>query len=355
MRYLVCILLLLFICNQSLAATVTVTIGTSARTRATVTLWEANSYDATGSDNAIGEMYADSDFDESVLTINDATPIDIILRAATGERHDGTANSGVRNLAAGEDSWIIDATGTIMTIEWIEFDWAGNAHGGSGTGAIFLSSNVANVFRNNIIHDVVEDNRDTRGIFDLTSGNGIITNNMIYDLSNTQTPDDVIGIDGGAANSIMNNTVHNVFGIASTTGTVIGIRFSDTAGREVQNNIVTDTTVGTPVQDYSPSTVSNATVDHNLSSDTTATGTGSLTSKTSANQFVSTTGGSEDLHLKTGADAIDAGTDLGTTPSGVEIDIDGRDRDAEGDTWDMGAHEFISVGGVVFIPQVRWF
>ena len=85
---------------------------------------------------------------------------------------------------------------------------------------------------------------------------------------------------------------------------------------------------------------------HNLSSDATAAGTGSLTSKTSANQFVSTVGGSEDLHLKAGADAIDAGTDLGTTPSGVEIDIDGRDRDAEGDTWDIGADEFVTLASV---------
>jgi len=83
-----------------------------------------------------------------------------------------------------------------------------------------------------------------------------------------------------------------------------------------------------------------------LTSDATADGTGSLTNKTSANQFVSTVGGSEDLHLKAGADAIDAGTDLVTTPTGVNIDIDGRDRDAEGDTWDIGAHEYVSAGGV---------
>ena len=84
-------------------------------------------------------------------------------------------------------------------------------------------------------------------------------------------------------------------------------------------------------------------MDHNLASDATASGTGSLDSKLSADQFVSTTGGSEDLHLKDGADAINAGTDLGTTPSGVEIDIDGRDRDAEGDVWDMGAAELVVV------------
>ena len=77
-----------------------------------------------------------------------------------------------------------------------------------------------------------------------------------------------------------------------------------------------------------------------MSSDATASG---VTSVTTADQFVSTTGGSEDLHLKAGSDAIDAGTDLGTSPTGVNIDIDGRDRDAEGDTWDIGAHEYVVV------------
>ena len=70
-----------------------------------------------------------------------------------------------------------------------------------------------------------------------------------------------------------------------------------------------------------------------------------MESEPSGDQFVSTTGGSEDLHLKAGADAIDAGTDLGTSPDGVEIDIDGRDRDAEGDTWDIGADEYEAVAG----------
>jgi hypothetical protein len=88
---------------------------------------------------------------------------------------------------------------------------------------------------------------------------------------------------------------------------------------------------------------------HNLSSDATADGTGSLTSKSASNQFVSTVGGSEDLHLKAGADAIDAGTDLGTTPTGVNFDIDNRDRDALGDTWDIGADEYVAIAGGLFV------
>jgi hypothetical protein len=82
-----------------------------------------------------------------------------------------------------------------------------------------------------------------------------------------------------------------------------------------------------------------------MSEDATATGTGSLTSKTYADQFESTTEGSEDFHLKTGADAIDAGVDL-SDPSGVEIDIDGTTRTAEGATWDMGADEYVVTGWV---------
>ena len=91
-------------------------------------------------------------------------------------------------------------------------------------------------------------------------------------------------------------------------------------------------------------------MDHNAADDGTESGTGSI-AITAANEFVSTVGGAEDLHLKSGADCIDAGTDLGTTPTGVNIDIDGRDRDAEGDTWDIGADEFVAAAGGI-LPQM---
>jgi hypothetical protein len=54
--------------------------------------------------------------------------------------------------------------------------------------------------------------------------------------------------------------------------------------------------------------------------------------------FVSTSAGSEDLHLDTSSVCLEAGTDLGTT-GGVNIDINGVDRDATGVTWDIGAHQ----------------
>ena len=65
--------------------------------------------------------------------------------------------------------------------------------------------------------------------------------------------------------------------------------------------------------------------------------------------------GSEDLHIKTGSDAIGAGADSGTT-NGVNIDIDGSDRDTLGIVWDIGAHEFLigateeSLGAAITFP-----
>ena len=64
-----------------------------------------------------------------------------------------------------------------------------------------------------------------------------------------------------------------------------------------------------------------------------------LIGKTAAQiDFVSTSAGSEDLHLDTSSVCLEAGVDLGTT-NGVNIDIDGIDRDATGVTWDIGADQ----------------
>jgi hypothetical protein len=184
-----------------------------------------------------------------------------------------------------------------------------------------------------------------------SSPGGNFTNNVVYDIKATGAGfnDTLCGLRPGDQYDnvyFYNNTVHDIASThASSSGNVYGAAFADDLNNFFKNNIITDVVhdgIGS-AQCFQHSSPSNATCEYNLSSDSSASGTGSLTSKASSNQFVSTTGGSEDLHLKPGADAIDAGTDLGTTPSGVEIDIDGRDRDAEGDTWDMGAHELVVV------------
>jgi hypothetical protein len=171
--------------------------------------------------------------------------------------------------------------------------------------------------------------------------------NIIYDIQNTRTTaadcDAVHTISGARTTNIIGNTVHNIIndnGSGPTTN--FELNSSNNVNVALQNNIATDP-VGTSSGAKNCYEIpGNVVEDHNLSSDGTAAGTGSLTTRTAANQFVSITGGSEDLHLKSGADAIDTAVDLGTSPTEINIDIDLRDVDAQGDTWDMGADEFVA-------------
>lgn len=344
-------------------ATVTQSIGTTSRTHSTITLWAADldddpTYDA--GDDAIGECYDDSAFDEDE-NINGGATIglnSIKLSVASGERHDGTAGTGARlTRSAFSLTNIIEYGGmnvSTVTVEWLDFSRSGGNH----VRFIHANGSVAAQTRTTqrcLAHDAV--NTASSGAEGISNQDNSllynILNNIVYDIehnANQATTTKGIHFNASAQNcTCYNNTVHNIGQLnGSATGDVWGIGFDDDAQESVKNNIVTDTaTAGSgTAQDYEHSAPTNATVDHNLASDTSASGTGSLDSKAATDQFVSTTGGSEDLHLKSGADAIDVGVDLGTTPSGVEIDIDDRDRDAEGDTWDMGADEFVAATAI---------
>ncbi len=91
-------------------ATLTKTIGTTSRDYSTIQAWEDDLDDGTNAandatayssgDDAIGECFNDSAFDESVL-INGGGTVElstIILTVASGEEHDGTAGTGVRQV-----------------------------------------------------------------------------------------------------------------------------------------------------------------------------------------------------------------------------------------------------------------
>jgi hypothetical protein len=338
-------------------AIVTKSIGTTGRDYSTVTSWESdldNGAVYSSGDDAIGEMYNDSDFNESVtfdgggtVGLNSAT-----VRAATGEGHDGTAGSGVRMLASTGRLWAITGTGLPYHLEHIELDWNGKGVGGTWTSLQMNANTASHVssFKRLLLHDCRNLSPGHHNyVFRQTLGHADVLNCIVYDISTTKN--NCVGIQqthASTAFDIHNCTVHNVTN--SSGGTAYGISWNDISAFTVQNTIATDSDDG----DFN-GTSSNATEQYNLSSDATAAGTGSLTSKTAANQFVSTTGGSEDLHLKSGADAIDAGTDQGTTPAGVEIDIDGRDRDAEGDTWDIGAHEFVAAPAGTILPHMQHY
>lgn len=332
-------------------ATVTRTIGTAGRDYSTITLWEAdldNGAVYAAGDDAVGECYDDSAFDESV-TINGGGTVgltSVTLTVAVGERHDGTAGTGariVRSAAFVSDLLALERNST--TAKWLEID--GN---GQGASAASLGRQLRALcsFHNIIAHGLRGTSSPTvmLGSANTTAGGtNFVTNSIAYDYSHLSRGQ-LMGIGffnaSTRAHSFFNNTVHNIAGNHATELVACYQSKSNTANHQFRNCVGTaaSNSGAGPDSDFATNALNQ--LETNASSDATASGTGSLTNIVTADQYVSTVVGSEDLHLKSGSDCIDAGTDLGTTPSGVNIDINGRDRDAEGDVWDIGAHEYVA-------------
>lgn len=341
--------------------TVTKSIGTTGRDYSTITAWEAD-LDLSGiyssGDDAVGECYADSDFllDEG-LALNGGGTIGLTSRKLTveaNERHDGTSGTGVAVVFSTTSGWTTDNSVTSETIvEWLELDGAGQ-----NITQLFSSAGVSsntNYIKHLIVHDTAGAGSSRVGIVIGANRGGHIFNCIVYDITqNVSGSQSCEGISLGVGNKVqqcLNCTIHNTVNDAGS-GNCYGLQADDEANGTFRNNLITGTagTTSGTIQDIDNATYSNATVSHNATSDTSSSGTGSLDSVTTADQYVSITGGSEDLHLKNGADAINAGTDLGTTPSGVEIDIDGWNRDSDTpsrDPWDMGAHEFEAAAAAI--------
>jgi hypothetical protein len=265
----------------------------------------------------VGVAYADGIFTGPTTEIvrvqgstTDATHY-MELIVAQGQRHDGTAGSGV--VFDGADTTkhgvrIIDSYTRVQGLEMKRFRSA------SGAAGVFIDTGAANVLLEDLlIYDFDSAANSVAGIHSSGSLSFTVRNCIIYD-------GDTAGIRGnaGVSGTIQNTTIH---GMASR-----GV-FEDGGTFAVTNTIA----MGNPT-DFD---VVNGTQSYNLSSDATATGTGSLSNKLAANQFVSLTAGSEDFHLKAGADAIDAGTSLAGS---FTDDIDGDTRPL-GAAWDIGADE----------------
>jgi len=272
--------------------TVTKTVGTTGRDYSTITLWEADLDNAavySAADDAVGECYDDSAFNES-FTINGGGTIgltSIKLSVAAGERHDGTAGIGSRIVRTSDTVSIATvAVGVSTTIEWLEIDVSSASNyslqGISLTGIIGTETHQA--FRN-IIHGI----HTTSGT---NAGEGIravsniirnLCNNIIYDVTyNGSSDSSILGaLNIGASNktcNTFNNTIHNIDNKrATSTAAVYGLDFHDGTQQKIQNNISTSVITagsGTPAC-YNPSSPASATCDHNLSSDSTASGTAS--------------------------------------------------------------------------------
>lgn len=163
----------------------------------------------------------------------------------------------------------------------------------------------------------------SNGIGANCSGTAYLWNNFIYAFTRTGTPTYMGGIYASGAGTVYayNNTIHNCYqgmgGIGAVTFTA-------------KNNIVNDCTDS--YHTYFDGS------DYNIT-DSADTGDGGAHSITGADlTFENITAGSENLHVTSGCDAIDAG--VSDPGSGLfSDDIDGNTRSG---SWDIGADEYAS-------------
>ena len=369
-------------------ATVTKTIGTSSRDYSTISAWEADLSDASiysDGDDAVGEMYADSTFTGATTTIDGGTSIggssgqdlnSVKLTVAAASRHDGTAESGALlkpTAGSGHNQGIIRINVDNVTVEWLDISLDSLDSTNTNKAIVLAGTNDGNIIRNNLIHDK-GGNPGNTGPFGIhgigtgaTTDDTYVLNNIIYNIveSSNDSLGAIIFYSWSGSLYVYNNTIYKLTAHGGNKD-AIGIRFgnSSTSVSYIKNNIVSTLSSSDDKAAYFKQSSSSTAHTANNLSDTTTDATynaedmgqnlndgTALTGKSLADiSFVSTTGGSEDLHIDEDSDCVDAGADLGTT-NGVEIDINGRNRDSNGDTWDIGAHELVqeATAGAAFM------
>ena len=370
---------------------ITKTIGTISRDYSTIVAWEADLSDGSiynDSDDAVGVMYADGTFTDNDVTIDGGTEIggssghelaSVKLTVAVGNRHDGTAESGVLIKPTSRGTHSSTTTGGViqvrinnMTIEWLDISMASipNASGGTysqNNGIKVIGNTVTGVIiRNNLIHDC-EGDKGVSGPVGIVGGvdGGLgntwsILNNIIYNFieGSGDSAGGIIARKFRGTFNIYNNTIYKITGDGgSKDATGIRCGYYTNTVPNIKNNIVAGLTASDQKHAFTiDSNVTSKSVGTNLSDDTadaaetaqtmgrnynSTVNPGALVGKTLTEiSFVSTDPDvGFDLHIDEDSDCVDAGADLGTT-GGVQTDINGRDRDASGDVWDIGAHEF---------------
>ena len=201
-----------------------------------------------------------------------------------------------------------------------------------------------NLVARNIVHDIdsAPTTRRAKGIdvVEALSLTFYILNNVVHNLGGTNEGRGIImGLwDSGHTGHIIGNSVYN----AAPSANGFGITASWDNGSASTLNCYNNISIGQNNDyDQQGTTALTLNASNNGDGDFTALGTSAQSGLSASTEWVSITAGSEDLHLNSGATSVGNGSDRGTTPTGVEIDIDGTDRNANAGTWDIGAHQFV--------------
>ena len=295
----------------------------------------------------VGVAYKDGPFVPPYATANSALAINgsttdadhfMWLTVAPGQRHDGTAGTGVVVDGQGATKFGIQDLDNFSRVEWLELVGFFTDVVDSGFASIVTVGTNA-LYQNLLIHDFLDlDPGDTgHGIrVSVTPGPWSFTvrNSIFYDGDSS-----AIRIDESSSSITVENCT--IFSMEQ-----FGVSLGSSGGMAT----VTNTISMNHGSDSFNVAGGALTQSYNISSDGTAAGTGSLpnrdfTASTSPGappqgqgwvMFQNLTGGTEDFHLQDNLaqnDALQAGQDLSASFS---QDIDGGNRVAP---WDIGADE----------------
>jgi len=252
-------------------------------------------------------------------SITDATHT-ITLTADPGNRHLGVAGGGAIVDGAAASLAVVLVDDDFVNVEWLELK------GGVDEGVEFQSLSPGSnhgLARNLLVHNTTKD----AILIDDAGANVDVYNNIVYASATT-------GIRIGTTLTtgtvrIFNNTVYG--------NTGAGITASGSNPTAILRNNISHSNGGA---EFSVSGLNSAS-SHNLASDGTGTthspaGGGINLVGLPAMQFVSTTGGSENLHIQAGSAAANVATDLSGL---VYADIDGG---ARVNPWDIGADDILA-------------
>lgn len=310
-------------------------------TYSSVAAWEAGTDNdlsaATGSSTReIGEMRGE-EFTDAVTFFGATTDVNFYrwLRSMDGHEFDHTDKSGARTVVTG--------TTTMFTSSDDYFRFGGSEGASSGSvGLKFTNTatSVRNCFNSNS-----------------TGSNGAIVKQIVcYDCTAANPGGDIYPFIASDVATFYNCLIFNI----DADDRVRGFTCVTASDLTAYNCVAYDCTGATGYGFYrgffyncyagacTTKTFNGSDGNYNGADNTdTSVFTNNLQSKAGANQFQSVSGGSEDFHLKTGADLIDAGNDA----YGNDFDIDGA---FAGTRDDMGVHEFVAApGGYIPFPRPR--
>ena len=327
-------------------------IGATGRDYSSIAAWESDLADTSiyaSGDDAEGNCYADSEFSESVAINGTFDLSSITITAAASDRHDGTAGSGVVIKSAG-GSYIMNIYEPDVTVSWLEI----NGNDSSAYGLKFNSAATSGYVQNCLIHNFGSTSGASTDVYVMRNISSVtFTNNFVFNNTSGSSADLFVHHSYPAASFFAyNNTYYynNVGDNSSNNGYIFYGSLTE-SGSIVKNIVILRYD-----NNYWDNKHASTTLDY-WGAVGAITGVSNVTTDTFANSFINTSTSDPDLHLKTGCNFIGAAVDLGTSPTNVEIDINGNNRDSAGVTWDLGAHEFelpIAATGKKIKPNTRF-